>query len=122
MASQAGSSSATVTNRWSQPIIVRFALTGQTASFGFSVAASASGTGWRSQPGLFRGDVIVYDASCRQILQAPVTAGEIAVQVDADGQASVTSPPGGGSAGASAGDQALAFTSQCASELGPARP
>lgn len=128
LAGQAGSSSAEVTNEWSQPVVVRFALTGQTASFGFSVPASVAGSGWRAQPGLFGGDVIVYDASCNQILRAPVSAGAIAIQIDADRRASVVPAAStGGSSGSegsagSAADQPLAFTAQCATELGPARP
>ena len=83
-------SSVTVTNQSGAPVVVRFALPDQSASFGFGVPAATSGTGWRDQPGGFRGDVIVFDASCRQVLRQTISAGDIEVEVGPAGQAAIT--------------------------------
>jgi Glycosyltransferase family 87 len=111
-------SSISVTNRSGAPIVVRFALPDQSASFGFGVPAAASGSGWRDQPGGFRGDVIVFDASCRQVLRQTISAGDIDVEVGPAGQVTVTQVRSQAALSLSPG-QVLSFTSECGDELGP---
>lgn len=111
-------SSITVTNRSDARIVVRLALPDQSASFGFGVPAATSGSGWRDQPGGFRGDVIVFDADCRQVLRQTISAGDVDVEVGPTGQATVTEVRSPAAPSPSLG-QGLSFTSECGDRLGP---
>jgi hypothetical protein len=114
-----GSSSAGVRSSSSQTTIVRFVGPDRTsASFGYSVPPGLVGWAWVNEAGQFHGDVVVFDANCRQLFRGPVTSSAIEVDIDGAGGATVATPMPG-----SIPDPArLSYTSQCEQEFGPPRP
>jgi hypothetical protein len=113
-----GSSSVGIHNASSEPTVVRFIGPDRTsASFGFSVSPGSVGWAWLDQAGQFHGDVVVFDAECRQLFRGPVTSSAVDVEIDNRGGTLVTP-----SSGSRADGVFFSYTTQCEQELGPPRP
>lgn len=114
-----GTSSAGIRSSLNEPLVVRFVGPDRTsASFGFNVSPGSAGLAWLDQAGQFVGDVVVFDANCRQLFRGPITSNSVDVDIDTAGEAVVTA-----STFQSLADRAfLPYTTRCEQELGPPRP
>ena len=103
-------SSMALKNDSSEPLIVRFTVPGQYATFGYRLAAGASGIGWAAEPGSERGRLVVYSADCRYLYDTEATPpGGIGWSIGDGAAAALAATP--------SAVPSLAYDSSCALEL-----
>jgi hypothetical protein len=91
-----------------EPVIVRFTVPGQYATFGYRLAPGESGVGWANELGSDRGRLVVYSADCQFLYDATAIPPGVGWSL---GAAAATE------LGAESSGQFLAYDSTCAREL-----
>jgi hypothetical protein len=103
-----GSSSMALRNDSSEPVVVRFTVPGQYATFGYRLLPGESGIAWANEPGSERGRLVVYTTDCRYIYDVEAGRPAVGWSIGDAAAAELTEPSGG---------VFLAYDATCAQEL-----
>ena len=111
-------SSMALSNDSTQPIVVRFTVPGQYATFGYRLDPGQTGTAWANETGSLRGRLVAYSMDCRLLHEFPAGRPAIGWRIGASDATELTDPHDGAF---------LAYSSSCARELralreGPTQP
>jgi hypothetical protein len=102
------SSSMALRNDSSEPVVVRFTVPGQYATFGYRLLAGESGIAWANEPGSVRGRLVAYSTDCRYLYDVEAGNPAIGWSIGDTAAADLTEPTGG---------VFLAYDATCALEL-----
>ena len=100
--------SVSINNQAIASVVVRFSVPNQDATFGFPLAAGATGIAWLDQMGSIARTVLVFSPSCELLYRYEPTGVEAAIQIAGDGVTAAGSFTNG--------PAFLAYTSDCAAE------
>jgi hypothetical protein len=87
-------SSLVVQNRTETPIVVRFGVAGQAATFGYRVEAGDSARGFGALPGGFTGPVLVFRSDCTEVTRAMTPSAGGMLVLDEGGSTRFEPDPG----------------------------
>jgi Glycosyltransferase family 87 len=95
-------------NDSTEPVIVRFTVPGQYATFGYRLAPDDSGVGWANELGADRGRLVVYTADCQFLYDTTATSSGVGWSLGATAATDLSAEPSA---------QFLPYDSTCAREL-----
>jgi hypothetical protein len=101
-------SSMALSNGLAEPVVVRFTVPGQYATFGYALPPGQTGEAWTNEMGSVQGRLVVYTTSCRLLYEVPAGRPAIGWRIGAETAAELPEASGGA---------LLAYSSSCAREL-----
>jgi hypothetical protein len=101
-------SSMALSNGLAEPVVVRFTVPGQYATFGYELTPGQAGEAWANEIGSAQGRLVVYTWDCRLLYEVPAGRPAIGWRIGAENATELPAASGGGF---------LAYSSSCAREL-----
>jgi hypothetical protein len=101
-------SSMALSNGSAEPVVVRFTVPGQYATFGYELTPGQTGAAWANEIGSAQGRLVVYTTDCRLLYEVPAGRPAIGWRIGAENATELPAASGGAF---------LAYSSSCAREL-----